>query len=57
MKPSIAVLRMEGHIIALYIDDFISVGYKFDECKNIDACITLFQYLGFKFILQSLFLN
>ena len=57
MKPSIAVLRMEGHIIAIYIDDFINVGYTFDECKNIDACITLFQYLGFKFILQSLFLN
>ena len=39
---------MEGHIIALYIDDLINVGHTFDECcKNIDACIKLLQYLGF----------
>ena len=39
---------MEGHIIAIYIDDLINVGHTFDECcNNIDACINLLQYLGF----------
>ena len=48
MKPPIAILKMEGHIIAIYIDDLINVGHTFDECcKNFDACINLLQYLGF----------
>ena len=48
MKPPVAVLRMEGHIIAICIDDLINVGHTFDECcKNTDACINLLQYLGF----------
>ena len=47
-ETAIAILRMEGHITAIYIDDLINVGHTFDECcKNIDACINLLQYLGF----------
>ena len=30
MKPSIAILRIEGHIIVIYIDDLINVGHTFD---------------------------
>ena len=39
MKPPNSILRMEGHIIAIYIDDLINVGHTFDESL---------QYLGFK---------
>ena len=49
MKPPVAILRMKGHIITIYIDDLINLGHTFDEyCKNIDVCINLLQYLGFK---------
>ena len=48
MKLPAIILRMEGHIFAICIDDLINVSHKFDECsKNIDACIKLLQYLGF----------
>ena len=57
-ETPIAILRMEGHIIAIYIDDLINVGHTFDECcKNIDASINLLQYLGFTIMLQNMFLN
>ena len=35
MKPPIATLRLDCHIIAIYIDDLINLGLTFDECgKN-----------------------
>ena len=32
MKPPGATLRLDDHIIAIYIDDLINVELKFDEC-------------------------
>ena len=32
MKAPIATLRLDGHIIAIYIDGLINVGLTFDEC-------------------------
>ena len=49
IKPPNSILRMEGHIIAIYIDDLINVGHTCDEYyKNIDSYINLLQHLGFK---------
>ena len=31
MKPSIATLRLDGLIIAIYVDELINVGFTFDE--------------------------
>ena len=49
MKPPNSILRMEGHIIAMYIDDLINVGHSCDQYyKSIDSYINLLQYLCFK---------
>ena len=46
MKPPIAILRVAGHIIAIYIDDLINVGLTYKEClDNIEASINLLQSL------------
>ena len=34
MKPLIATLRLDCHIIAIYIDDLINVGLTFHECRK-----------------------
>ena len=48
MKRFIATLRLDGHIIATYIDDLINVGLTFNDCvKNIIASIKLLNSLGF----------
>ena len=48
MKPPIAILRVAGHIIAIYIDDLINVRLTYKEClDNIEASIHLLQSLGF----------
>ena len=48
MKPPIATLILDGHIIAIYIDDLINVGLTFDECvENVIALIKLLNSLGF----------
>ena len=48
MKSSIATVRLDGHIIAIYIDDLINVGLTFDECvKNAIAPIKLLNSLRF----------
>ena len=48
MKPPTATLRLDGHIIAIYIDDLINVGLTFDECvKNVIISIKLLNSLGF----------
>ena len=48
MKTSIATLRIDGHMIVIYIDDLINVGLTFDECvKNVTASIKLLNSLGF----------
>ena len=33
MKPPIATLRLDGHIIAIYVDRLINVGLTFDAMK------------------------
>ena len=33
MKPPIATLRLDGHIIAIYTDRLINVGLTFDVMK------------------------
>ena len=48
MKPPIATLRLDGHIIAIYIDDLINVGLTFDECvENVITSVKLLNSLGF----------
>ena len=48
MKAPIAILRLDGHIIAIYVDDLINVGLTFDECvENLIASIKLLNSLGF----------
>ena len=50
MKPLIAIatLRLDCHIIAIYIDDLINVGLTFHECvENVIVSIELLNSLGF----------
>ena len=48
MKPPIATLRLDGHFIAICIDDLINVGLTYDACvKNVIASIKLLNSLGF----------
>ena len=47
-KPLIATLRLDGHIIAIYIDDLVNVGLTFDECiENVITSTKLLNSLGF----------
>ena len=47
-KPPIATLRLDGHIIAIYIDDLVNVGLTFDECiENVTTSTKLLNSLGF----------
>ena len=48
MKPPIATLRLDCHIIAIYINDLINVGLTFDECvENIIVSVKLLNSPGF----------
>ena len=48
MKPLIATLRLDYHIIAIYIDDLINVGLTFHECvENVIVSRELLNSLGF----------
>ena len=47
-KPPIAALRLEGIIIAFYIDDFIILGKTYEECLTGSIkTIKMFLCLGF----------
>ena len=47
-KPPIATIILDGHIIAIYIDDLINVGLIFDQCvENVIASIKLLKSMGF----------
>ena len=47
-KPPIATLRLDVHIIAIYIDDLINVGLTFDQwVVNVIASIKHLNSLGF----------
>ena len=48
MKPLIATLRLDGHIIAIYIDDLINVGLIFDECvEKVISSVKILNSLRF----------
>ena len=48
MKSPKCTLRLDGHIIVIYIDDLINVGLTFDECvENVVISIKLLSSLGF----------
>ena len=48
MKLPIATLRLDVHIIAIYIDDLINAGLGFDECvENVITSIKFLNSLGF----------
>ena len=47
-KPPLAILRMQGYTVAIYIDDIIAIGQSFEECPlTVVETINLFQKLGF----------
>ena len=47
-KPPLALLRIKGHTVAIYIDDIISVYDTFESCRlTVIKTIKLFQSLGF----------
>ena len=57
MKPPIATLRLDGHIIAIYIDDLINVGLTFDECvENVITSIKLFNSLEFNYPSRQIYI-
>ena len=48
LKPVLALLRLQGHILAAYIDDMLNIGSDYDECvRNIIDTIYYFTKLGF----------
>ena len=48
MEPSIATLRLDDHIIAIYIDNLKNVGLIFDECVgNVIPSIRLLNSMRF----------
>ena len=47
-KPPLAMLRKQGHTVAIYIDDIIAIDQSFEECPlTVVETINLFQKLGF----------
>ena len=47
-KPPLAMLRMQGYTVAIYIDDIIAIHQGFEECPfTMVETINFFQKLGF----------
>ena len=47
-KPRIAISRMQGYTVAIYIDDIIAIDQSFEECLlTVVETINLFQKLDF----------
>ena len=47
-KPPLAMLRMQGYTVAIYINDIIAIDQSFEKCLlNFVETINLFQKLGF----------
>ena len=47
-KPPLAMLKMQGYTVAIYIDDIIAIDQSFEECLlTVVETINLFQKLGF----------
>ena len=48
MNPPVVSMRINGYIVAIYIDDLINIGLKFQECfDNIMASTELLDSLDF----------
>ena len=48
VKPVLAKLREQSHIITSYLDDFLLAGENYIECKNgVAATVALLQHLWF----------
>lgn len=48
LKPVLSYLRNKGFLSVLYLDDFLLLGFSYEEClKNIQTTICLLQSLGF----------
>ena len=48
LKPPFAVLREQGYLSVIYVDDTLLCGETQDEClENIKQTVALLQYLGF----------
>ena len=47
-KPPLAMLRMQGYTVAIYIDDIIAIDQSFEECLlTVVETVHLFQKLSF----------
>ena len=47
-KAPLAMLRMQGYTVAIYIDEIIAIDQSFEECLlTVAETINLFQKLGF----------
>ena len=47
-KPPLVILRMQGYIVAIYVDDIIAIGQSFEECfLAVAETKNLFQKLTF----------
>jgi hypothetical protein len=48
LKPILATLRVDGHIIIVYIDDLLLIGHSYEKCiSTIIDTLTLLEKLGF----------
>lgn len=48
MKPRKVILRLDDHIITIYISDLINLGLPFDESvKNVITSIKPLNFMGF----------
>ena len=46
-KPPLAMLRMQGYIVTIYIDNIIAVDQSFEDCLlSVVETISLFEKLG-----------
>ena len=53
-KSPLAMIRMQGYTVAIYIDDIIAIDQSFEECLLVVAkTINLFQKLGFVIHLEK----
>ena len=47
-KPPLAMLRMQGYAVAIYVDNIIAIDQSFEECLvTVVETIIFFQKLGF----------
>ena len=48
LKPVLATLRLEGHVIVIYIDDLLVIGTTYEQCvRSVIESFKLLESLGF----------